>query len=129
MLKKVLLLTVMGVAFSAGAASGGTVGPRDPYMDGGKAARYDVYTDGARVTGSRDVFTDGARAPERRDPFTDGANAATVPRDPFADGSNHASMNTGGIVEASPELLAVARPKDCDPHCGGERQVAGAELT
>ena len=35
-------------------------GPRDPYTDGAKAGRYDVYSDGARITDRRDPFTDGA---------------------------------------------------------------------
>ncbi|MDF3884954.1 hypothetical protein [Cupriavidus basilensis] len=36
------------------------VGPRDPYTDGAKAGRFDVYSDGARITDRRDPFTDGA---------------------------------------------------------------------
>ena len=36
-------------------------GPRDPYTDGAKAGKFDVYSDGARsVTDRRDPFTDGA---------------------------------------------------------------------
>ena len=35
-------------------------GPRDPYTDGAKAGRFDVYSDGARITDRRDPFTDGA---------------------------------------------------------------------
>jgi hypothetical protein len=45
----------------------------DPYTDGGKATRFDVYTDGASALGKRDVFSDGASAVDKRDAFTDGA--------------------------------------------------------
>ncbi|WER48901.1 hypothetical protein CupriaWKF_29550 [Cupriavidus sp. WKF15] len=35
--------------------------PRDPYTDGAKAGKFDVYSEGARsVTDRRDPFTDGA---------------------------------------------------------------------
>jgi len=37
-------------------------GPRDPYTDGAKIGKYDVYSDGANVTGRRDPFTDGAHS-------------------------------------------------------------------
>lgn len=37
-------------------------GPRDPYTDGAKAGKFDVYSDGARVTDRRDPFTDGAHS-------------------------------------------------------------------
>ncbi|QRQ86263.1 hypothetical protein [Cupriavidus oxalaticus] len=83
MLKKVLLLTVAGAALGAGAASAGTMGARDPYTDGAKAGKYDVYADGARVTHRRDVYTDGARATGGRDVFTDGARVTN--RDGFVE--------------------------------------------
>ncbi|MDF3887308.1 hypothetical protein [Cupriavidus basilensis] len=35
-------------------------GPRDPYTDGAKASKFDVYADGANTTDRRDPFTDGA---------------------------------------------------------------------
>lgn len=38
------------------------VGPRDPYTDGAKAGKFDVYSDGARITDRRDPFTDGAHS-------------------------------------------------------------------
>lgn len=50
-------------------------GPRDPYTDGAKAGRFDVYSDGARITDRRDPYTDGARITDRRDPYTDGAHS------------------------------------------------------
>jgi hypothetical protein len=37
-------------------------GPRDPYTDGAKAGKFDVYSDGARVTDRREPFTDGAHS-------------------------------------------------------------------
>ena len=38
-------------------------GPRDPYTDGAKAGKFDVYSEGARsVTDRRDPFTDGAHS-------------------------------------------------------------------
>jgi len=37
-------------------------GPRDPYSDGAKIGKYDVYSDGANVTDRRDPFTDGAHS-------------------------------------------------------------------
>ncbi|KJK14257.1 hypothetical protein UB46_38925 [Burkholderiaceae bacterium 16] len=37
-------------------------GPRDPYTDGAKAGKFDVYSDGAKVTDRRDPFTDGAHS-------------------------------------------------------------------
>jgi hypothetical protein len=45
----------------------------DPYTDGAKATRFDVYTDGASVLGTRDVFSDGSSTIDKRDAFTDGA--------------------------------------------------------
>ncbi|AQV93240.1 hypothetical protein BJN34_04930 [Cupriavidus necator] len=62
-----------------------------------------------------------------REPYTDGGKAATF--DVYSGGARIASVGTERMVEASPELLAVARPKDCDPYCGGERQVGGGEIT
>ena len=38
------------------------IGPRDPYTDGGKASRFDVYADTANVTDRRDPYTDGAHS-------------------------------------------------------------------
>ncbi len=35
-------------------------GPRDPYTDGAKADKFDVYSEGAKVTDRRDPFTNGA---------------------------------------------------------------------
>ena len=37
-------------------------GPRDPYTDGAKAGKFDVYSDGANITERRDPFTDGAHS-------------------------------------------------------------------
>ncbi len=34
-------------------------GPRDPYTDGAKASKFDVYSEGTKVTDRRDPFTDG----------------------------------------------------------------------
>jgi hypothetical protein len=34
-------------------------GPRDPYTDGAKASKFDVYSEGAKVTDQRDPYTDG----------------------------------------------------------------------
>ncbi|MFJ1257787.1 hypothetical protein [Cupriavidus sp. CuC1] len=77
MVKTVLLLAAAGAALGAGVAYAGigardvytdgasVMGPRDPYSDGGKSAKFDVYSDGARVTDRRDVFTDGARITNR----------------------------------------------------------------
>lgn len=72
MLKKLVLFAVLGTALGAAVAHAGTVGPRDPYTDGGKTAKFDVYTDGASVTDRRDVFSEGARI-TNRDGYTDGA--------------------------------------------------------
>ncbi|UDM51623.1 hypothetical protein [Cupriavidus sp. MP-37] len=71
MLKKLLLFAVLSTVGSA-AVYAGTMGPRDPYTDGGKTAQFDVYTDGASVTDTRDVFSEGARI-TNRDGYTDGA--------------------------------------------------------
>jgi len=38
------------------------IGPRDPYTDGGKASKFDVYSDIAKITDPRDPYTDGARS-------------------------------------------------------------------
>ncbi|GAB7548973.1 hypothetical protein CS8_086720 [Cupriavidus sp. 8B] len=77
MVKTVLLLAAAGAALGAGVAYAGigardvytdgasVMGPRDPYSDGGKSAKFDVYSDGARVTDRRDVFSDGARITNR----------------------------------------------------------------
>ncbi|AGW95616.1 signal peptide protein [Ralstonia pickettii DTP0602] len=72
MLKKLVLSAVLGTALGAAGAYAGPVGPRDPYTDGGKATKFDVYTDGAAVTDRRNVFSDGARI-TNRDGYTDGA--------------------------------------------------------
>ncbi|GCB05267.1 hypothetical protein [Ralstonia sp. SET104] len=71
MIKQLLLLVGAVIALGAGVAYGRTTwdvytdgaslsGPRDPYTDGGKAGKYDVYTDGAKIGDKRDPFTDGA---------------------------------------------------------------------
>lgn len=98
MLKKIALLAVTGAALGAAVAyagngmrdvytdGAGTMGPRDPYTDGGRAGKFDVYSDGARVTDRRDEFTDGARVTDRRDVFTDGARITN--RDGYTDGSH-----------------------------------------
>jgi len=77
MVKTVLLLAVAGAALGAGAAYAGigardvytdgssVMGPRDPYSDGGRAAKFDTYSEGMRVTDKRDVFTDGGRITNR----------------------------------------------------------------
>lgn len=97
MLRRVILLAVVGTALGAGVAysgtgmrdvytdGAGTMAPRDPYTNGGKATKFDVYSDGARVTGSRDVFTDGAKVTDRRDLFSDGARITN--RDGYTDDS------------------------------------------
>ncbi|MNO06608.1 hypothetical protein D3C81_2284500 [compost metagenome] len=72
MLKKLVLFAVLGTALGAAGVYAGTMGPRDPYTDGGKTAKFDVYTDGASVTDRRDVFSEGARI-TNRDGYTDGA--------------------------------------------------------
>jgi hypothetical protein len=81
-MQKFLMLAAACAALGAGMAHAGN-GPRDvyfdgartpdPYTDGAKAARFDVYTDGASTLGKRDVFTDGGRVVDKRDTFTDGA--------------------------------------------------------
>jgi hypothetical protein len=38
------------------------LGPRDPYTDGGKASKFDVYSDIAKITDPRDPYTDGAHS-------------------------------------------------------------------
>ncbi|AOY92184.1 hypothetical protein BKK79_10630 [Cupriavidus sp. USMAA2-4] len=35
-------------------------GARDPYTDGAKAGKFDVYADSARTNDPRDPYTDGA---------------------------------------------------------------------
>lgn len=47
-------------------------GPRDPYTDGARASKFDVYSEGAKITDKRDPYTDGARIGSS-DRFTDGA--------------------------------------------------------
>jgi len=37
-------------------------GPRDPYTDGAKVGKFDVYSDGTKVTDRRDPFTEGAHS-------------------------------------------------------------------
>ena len=37
-------------------------GPRDPYTDGAKASRFDVFSDNAKITDPRDPYTDGAHS-------------------------------------------------------------------
>ncbi|PLP97887.1 hypothetical protein CYJ10_24045 [Cupriavidus pauculus] len=88
MLKNVLLLAVVSTVLGAGVAyagtstrdiytdGAGTMSPRDPYTDGGKATKFDVYADGARVTeiGRRDVFTEGARV-TNRDGYSDSSRS------------------------------------------------------
>lgn len=72
MLKKLVFFAVLGTVLGAAVAHAETVGTRDPYSDGGKTAKFDVYTDGASVTDRRDVFSEGARI-TNRDGYTDGA--------------------------------------------------------
>lgn len=69
-------------------------------MASGAPGSRDVYTDGAKAT-KFDVYTDGAKA-TRFDVYTDGAKTPSPRHIPD---------------------VAVSRPKDCDPYCGGERQV------
>jgi hypothetical protein len=38
------------------------MGPRDPYTDGAKASKFDVYSDIAKITDPRDPYTDGAHS-------------------------------------------------------------------
>ena len=81
-MKTFFMLAAACAALSAGMAHAGN-GPRDmyldgartpdPYTDGAKATRFDVYTDGASVLGKRDVFSDGASTIDKRDTLTDGA--------------------------------------------------------
>lgn len=35
-------------------------GPRDPYTDGARASKFDVYSEGTKITDRRDPYTDGA---------------------------------------------------------------------
>ncbi|TPQ30094.1 hypothetical protein CupriaWKF_33345 [Cupriavidus sp. WKF15] len=72
MFKKLVLFAALGTALGGAGPYAGTMGPRDPYTDGGKATKFDVYTDGAAVTDKRDVFSDGARI-TNRDGYNDGA--------------------------------------------------------
>ncbi len=86
MLKALLLLVGASAALGAGVAQAGigtrdvytdgssVLGPRDPYGDGG--AKFDIYSDGARVVDKRDVFTDGASVVDKRDVFTDAPESA-----------------------------------------------------
>lgn len=37
-------------------------GHRDPFTDGAKTGKFDVFTDGEKVTDPRDPFTDGSHA-------------------------------------------------------------------
>jgi hypothetical protein len=37
-------------------------GPRDPFTDGAKTDKFDVFTDSQKVTDPRDPFTDGGHA-------------------------------------------------------------------
>ena len=71
-MKTLLMLAAACAALGAGMAHAGN-GPRDMYLDGAKATRFDVYTDGASVLGTRDVFSDGSSTIDKRDAFTDGA--------------------------------------------------------
>ncbi|HBD35515.1 MAG TPA: hypothetical protein DC084_18225 [Cupriavidus sp.] len=65
------------------------IGPRDPYTDGGKASRFDVYADTANVTDRRDPYTDGAHGIRERDPYTDGAHGSA--------GMNLAGLDRTGV--------------------------------
>ena len=37
-------------------------GPRDPYTDGARTGKFDVYSEGAKITDKRDPYTDGAHS-------------------------------------------------------------------
>jgi hypothetical protein len=37
-------------------------GPRDPFTDGAKTGKFNVFTDSEKVTDRRDPFTDGGHA-------------------------------------------------------------------
>ncbi|PLQ00318.1 hypothetical protein [Cupriavidus pauculus] len=88
MLKNILLFTVVGTVLGAGVTYAGTgirdvytdgastMGPRDPYTDGGKATKFDVYADGASAAVIRgyDVFTEAARV-TNRDGYSDSSRS------------------------------------------------------
>lgn len=62
----ILMMACASISLSARAAPR----PVDPYTDGAASAatakgRFDVYSDGARVSGQRDTFTDGAHSEPR----------------------------------------------------------------
>ena len=42
--------------------AGNATGPRDPYTDGARAGKFDVYSEGAKITDKRDPYTDGAHS-------------------------------------------------------------------
>lgn len=84
MFKEALLIAAASIGVVGTACAG--IGSRDVYTDGAKAARFDVYSGGARTTDARDTFTDGSRAIDKRDVFTDGARI-TDKRDAFTDGA------------------------------------------
>ena len=101
---------------AAGIASAG-VRPVDPYTDGARLGQVQANA-GSVPAGMH-----------RPDGCSDGAYTSTGPHSPFTDASNRASVSAGQVAATLPELLAVARPKDCAPNCGGERQVEGTEGT
>jgi hypothetical protein len=81
------LLCTAGLAVAASAvhATELTV-PRDQIrLDGSIGRTVDPYTDGARV-GKVDLFTEGANIQDPRSSFTDGANI-NDPRSSFSDGA------------------------------------------
>lgn len=43
-------------------AAAHATGPRDPYTDGARADKFDVYSEGAKITDKRDPYTDGAHS-------------------------------------------------------------------
>lgn len=74
---------VLGAVLSISAATlpaHATTGKVDPFLDGAKVGKPDVFTDGGLR--ERDLFTDGART-SRFDSFMDGARVTTP--DPYAD--------------------------------------------
>ncbi len=107
-LKKVVaaVASLAALGTAAGMASTG-VRPVDPYTDGARLGQFQA-----------DVASIPAGM-HRPDGCTDGAHASTGPRSPLTDARR--------VAAAHPESLAVARPNDCAPNCGGERQPEGAE--
>ena len=101
---------------AAGIANAG-VRPVDPYTDGARLGQIQAHA-GSICAGMH-----------KPDGCADGAHMATSRRSPLTEASNDASAVAGQVAATIPKALAAARPKDCAPYCGGERQVEDAEAT